>query len=77
VQAAQDLLEQGRTPTVADVADEAFVSRATAYRYFPSQEHLLLDVVLERSIDEIDRAVAAAADAVAVVAGDVYDPCKD
>lgn len=62
VQAAHDLLEQGRTPTVVDVADRALVSRATAYRYFPSQEHLLLDVLLERSIDEIDRAVAAAAD---------------
>lgn len=61
VQAARELLERGRTPTIADVADEALVSRATAYRYFPSQEHLLLDVVLERSIDEIDRAVAAAA----------------
>jgi AcrR family transcriptional regulator len=61
VQAAQDLLDQGRTPTIADVADRALVSRATAYRYFPSQEHLLLDVVLERSIDEIDRAVAVAA----------------
>jgi AcrR family transcriptional regulator len=42
VEAAQRLLDQGRTPTVADVADEALVSRATAYRYFPSQEHLLL-----------------------------------
>jgi AcrR family transcriptional regulator len=59
VEAAQHLLDQGRTPTIADVADEALVSRATAYRYFPSQEHLLLDAVLERSIDEIDRAVAA------------------
>ena len=46
---------------MADVADEALVSRATAYRYFPSQEHLLLEVVLERSIDEIDRSVQAAA----------------
>jgi AcrR family transcriptional regulator len=61
VQAARELLERGRTPTIGDVADEALVSRATAYRYFPSQEHLLLDVVLERSIDEIDRAVAATA----------------
>jgi len=48
-------------PTVADVADEALVSRATAYRYFPSQERLLLEVVLERSIDEIDRSMRAAA----------------
>lgn len=61
VQAARDLLDQGRTPTVSDVADVALVSRATAYRYFPSQEHLLLDVVLERSIDEIDHAAAASA----------------
>jgi AcrR family transcriptional regulator len=61
VEAAQRLLERGQTPTVADVADEALVSRATAYRYFPSHEHLLLEVVLERSIDEINRQVDAAA----------------
>ena len=61
VEAAKELLERGRTPTIADVADQALVSRATAYRYFPSQEHLLLDVVLERSIDEIDRQVAETA----------------
>ena len=61
VQAARGLLEQGRTPTIADVAEAALVSRATAYRYFATQEHLLLDVVLERSIDEIDRIVLAAA----------------
>jgi AcrR family transcriptional regulator len=60
MEAAQRLLEQGQTPTVAEVADEALVSRATAYRYFPSQEHLLLDVVLERSIEEINRRVDAA-----------------
>lgn len=61
VEAARRLLAEGVTPTVAEVADEALVSRATAYRYFPSQEHLLLEVVLERSIDEIDRAVQEAA----------------
>src|SRR6266542_3232975 len=61
IEAAQRLLEQGQTPTIADVADEALVSRATAYRYFPSHEHLLLEVVLERSIDEINRAVDASA----------------
>jgi AcrR family transcriptional regulator len=60
VEAAQRLLEQGRTPTVAEVADEALVSRATAYRYLPSQEHLLLEVVLKRSIDDIDDTVKAA-----------------
>ena len=60
VGAAERLLEDGRMPTVTEVADEALVSRATAYRYFPTQEHLLLDVVLERSIDEIDRVVLSA-----------------
>jgi AcrR family transcriptional regulator len=62
VEAGRRLLDAGRTPTVAEVADEALVSRATAYRYFPTQEHLLLEVVLRRSIDDIDRAVVAAAD---------------
>jgi AcrR family transcriptional regulator len=61
IEAAEELLARRRMPTIADVADQALVSRATAYRYFPSQEHLLLDVVLERSIDEIDRQVAETA----------------
>jgi AcrR family transcriptional regulator len=29
---------------VAEAAERALVSRATAYRYFPTQESLLLDV---------------------------------
>ena len=61
VDAARRLLAQGQTPSVAEVADEALVSRATAYRYFPSQEHLLLDVVLHRSLDELDRTMSASA----------------
>jgi AcrR family transcriptional regulator len=31
-------------PTVAEAAERALVSRATAYRYFPTQESPLLDV---------------------------------
>lgn len=61
VEAAQRLLDRGQTPTVAEVADEALVSRATAYRYFPSHEHLLIELVLERSIDEINRKVETSA----------------
>lgn len=34
---ALDLMQQGRIPSVSDVAEAAGVSRATAYRYFPSQ----------------------------------------
>ncbi len=45
IEAATALLREGRPPTVAEAAERALVSRATAYRYFPTQESLLLDVV--------------------------------
>jgi AcrR family transcriptional regulator len=41
------LMQQGRTPSVSDVAEAAQVSRATAYRYFPSQAALVEAVVEE------------------------------
>lgn len=39
---ARDLLSRGITPTVEQAAQEAAVSRTTAYRYFPSQRDLLV-----------------------------------
>jgi AcrR family transcriptional regulator len=44
VAAAQQLHGQGEAPTVAQAAEAAGVSRATAYRYFPTQEALLVDL---------------------------------
>jgi AcrR family transcriptional regulator len=44
VAAAAALLRRGASPSVAAAADEAKVSRATAYRYFPSPEALLVEV---------------------------------
>jgi AcrR family transcriptional regulator len=41
LQAAADLMRQGLTPSIEEIADAAQVSRATAYRYFPTQEHIL------------------------------------
>jgi AcrR family transcriptional regulator len=41
---ATRLLREGRQPTVAEVADAALISRATAYRYLPTQEALLLEI---------------------------------
>ena len=41
VAAAAELLRRGKVPTIAEVADAALVSRATAYRYFPTQDLLL------------------------------------
>jgi len=44
VDAATAMLRRGTPPTVAEAAEEAKVSRATAYRYFPTQEALLLEI---------------------------------
>ncbi len=44
VAAAEELLRRGTPPTVAEAAEHARVSRATAYRYFPTQEALLTEV---------------------------------
>jgi AcrR family transcriptional regulator len=46
VEAATQLLREGVQPTVAEAAARAKVSRATAYRYFPTQETLLVEVAL-------------------------------
>jgi AcrR family transcriptional regulator len=43
IAAADALFAEGRVPTVAEVAERAEVGRATAYRYFPTQEALLLE----------------------------------
>jgi AcrR family transcriptional regulator len=40
-EAARRLYARGLTPTVDQVADEAGISRTTAYRYFPNQRALL------------------------------------
>lgn len=48
--AAVALVKQGKSPSVPEAADAARVSRATAYRYFPTQEHLLTEVFLEEAI---------------------------
>ena len=45
--AASRLLKEGRQPTLEEVAEEALVSRATAYRYFPGVEPLLVEAGLD------------------------------
>lgn len=44
VEAATALVREGKAPTVAEAAGRALVSRATAYRHFPSQQSLLIEV---------------------------------
>lgn len=45
--AAVRLITGGSQPSVAEVADAAEVSRRTAYRYFPTQEQMLVEAALE------------------------------
>jgi AcrR family transcriptional regulator len=44
---AMQLMQAGRVPSVTDVAEAAAVSRATAYRYFPTQAALVQATVAE------------------------------
>jgi AcrR family transcriptional regulator len=44
---AMGLMQRGLVPSVSDVAEAAEVSRATAYRYFPSQAALIRATVDE------------------------------
>ena len=48
--AAARLMKQGRKPTLEEVAEEAMVSRATAYRYFPDAGALLAEASLDLQV---------------------------
>jgi AcrR family transcriptional regulator len=52
LQAAARLIKQGQKPTLEAIADEALVSRATAYRYFPSLESLLVEASIDVTIPD-------------------------
>jgi AcrR family transcriptional regulator len=54
LRAAARLMEAGRSPTIDDVAEEAMVSRATAYRYFPGIEALLVEAALDVAMPEAE-----------------------
>jgi AcrR family transcriptional regulator len=61
VAAAAELIGQGKTPSVNDVAEAADVSRRTVYLHFPTIEQLLLDATLGRlSQTAVDEAIDAA-----------------
>ncbi len=62
--AAAELLSRGSTPSVAEIAEAAEVSRRTVYMYFPTLEQLLVDAALvsitresvDATLDELDAA---------------------
>lgn len=46
LEAAARLTREGRTPTFEEIAEAALVSRATAYRYFPGLDALMLEAAV-------------------------------
>lgn len=53
--AAARLMRDGRTPSFEEVAEAALVSRATAYRYFPGLDALLLEAALDVAVPTADQ----------------------
>lgn len=54
LRAAARLMKEGRNPTLEEVAGEAMVSRATAYRYFSGVEALLVEAALDVAMPDED-----------------------
>jgi len=57
LQAVRDLLDDGRNPTFEEVAEAAMVSRATAYRYFPSIEAMIAESTIHQAVPDPDVAI--------------------
>ncbi|MGK9166170.1 TetR/AcrR family transcriptional regulator [Inquilinus limosus] len=50
IAAAARLMKNGRKPSLEEVAEAALVSRATAYRYFPNIEALLVEATVDIAV---------------------------
>lgn len=54
LQAAARLMQEGRSPSLEEIAEAALVSRATTYRYFPNVEALLLEAALDLAVPDTE-----------------------
>ena len=63
LRAAARLMQDRRTPTLADVAEAAMVSRATAYRYFPGMDALLVEAALDVAMPDAGSLFAGVSEA--------------
>jgi AcrR family transcriptional regulator len=61
VRAAGALLKRGGKPSLDEIAEEARVSRATAYRYFPGLDALLSEAAVDLMVPEAGELFAAGA----------------
>lgn len=55
IDTALAMRDEGHNPTLAEVAERALVSRATAYRYFPSIEALMSETAADRGMKPLER----------------------
>jgi AcrR family transcriptional regulator len=62
VDAARQLLAAGASPTLAEVAEHALVSKTTAYRYFASADALITEVFFDRDFPTVEGVLSAAGD---------------
>jgi len=60
LEATTRLVRQGHQPSLEEIAAEAMVSRATAYRYFPKLDALLLEAALDVAIPNAETVLADA-----------------
>lgn len=60
LESATRLVKQGRRPSLEEIAEEAMVSRATAYRYFPKLDALLLEAALDVAVPDPEAMLAGA-----------------
>lgn len=62
IDAAKELVAAGATPTLAEVADHAGVSKTTAYRYFASADDLIGEAYFDSDFPEAEKVLADAGD---------------
>lgn len=67
LRAAREIIEKGGYPSVAEVADLAEISRATAYRYFSTPEELVREAALDGVATQITIAPARPDDGIEAV----------
>src|ERR1700722_10103316 len=63
LRAARKIVEQGGQPTVAEVADAAGISRATAYRYFSKPGDMVREALLDAVAEAIQTTLPGGGDA--------------
>lgn len=67
LRAARELVEKGNYPSVAEVADHAGISRATAYRYFSAADEMIREAALDGAATKITIAPASPGDGIGAV----------